>query len=166
MTGEHILVIGGNAQAKVMDRDGFEVLETKKGYQYIVDQASTDVSQTLYNFGVCIFFCPGPCLFIPISNHFLFCDGSHESSQRYEVTQTSHKLGSCTPCHPATASCHFYTHDKSKFHSYVTACSAAKQWSDMGFMFCTILIFCVPARKSSLIRVIFSNCLSILAMKT
>jgi len=37
------LVVGGNAQAKVLDRDGFEVMECKKGYQYIVDQASTQV---------------------------------------------------------------------------------------------------------------------------
>ena len=43
VTGEHILVVGGNAQAKVLDRDGFEVMECKKGYQYIVDQASTQV---------------------------------------------------------------------------------------------------------------------------
>lgn len=43
MTGEHILVVGANAQAKVLDRDGFEVMECKKGYQYIVDQASTQV---------------------------------------------------------------------------------------------------------------------------
>lgn len=44
VTGEHILVVGGNAQAKVLDRDGFEVMECKKGYQYIVDQASTQVT--------------------------------------------------------------------------------------------------------------------------
>ena len=36
-------MVGGNAQAKVLDRDGFEVMECKKGYQYIVDQASTQV---------------------------------------------------------------------------------------------------------------------------
>lgn len=49
-TGEHILVVGANAQAKVLDRDGFEVMECKKGYQYIVDQAATDVSEVTTSF--------------------------------------------------------------------------------------------------------------------
>ena len=42
-SGEHILVVGGNARAKVLDRDGHEVMTCVKGYQYIVDTASTDV---------------------------------------------------------------------------------------------------------------------------
>ncbi|ESP03611.1 hypothetical protein LOTGIDRAFT_224256 [Lottia gigantea] len=40
-TGDTILVIAGNSQAKVLDRDGFTVLECVKGDQYIVDMAST-----------------------------------------------------------------------------------------------------------------------------
>jgi len=40
-TGEHILVVAGNAQAKIIDRDGFEVMECVKGDQYLQDQART-----------------------------------------------------------------------------------------------------------------------------
>ena len=40
-----ILVVSGNSQAKIIDRDGFEVMECIKGDQYIVDQASTKVHQ-------------------------------------------------------------------------------------------------------------------------
>lgn len=42
-TGDTLLVIGGNAQAKIIDRDGFEVMECVKGDQYLVDMASTKV---------------------------------------------------------------------------------------------------------------------------
>ncbi|BFG03143.1 gastrulation defective protein 1 homolog [Drosophila madeirensis] len=41
VTGEMILVISGNAQAKVLDRDGFEKLECCKGDQYISDMSRT-----------------------------------------------------------------------------------------------------------------------------
>lgn len=44
-TGDVILVIAGNAQAKVIDRDGFEKFECVKGDQYLVDPASTKVSR-------------------------------------------------------------------------------------------------------------------------
>lgn len=40
-TGDMILVISGSAQAKVIDRDGFEKLECVKGDQYISDMART-----------------------------------------------------------------------------------------------------------------------------
>ncbi|EZA50084.1 hypothetical protein DMN91_006312 [Ooceraea biroi] len=40
-TGDMILVISGAAQAKVLDRDGFEKCETVKGDQYITDMART-----------------------------------------------------------------------------------------------------------------------------
>ncbi|KAG7199462.1 hypothetical protein KM043_014088 [Ampulex compressa] len=40
-TGDAILVISGAAQAKVLDRDGFEKCETVKGDQYITDMART-----------------------------------------------------------------------------------------------------------------------------
>ncbi|VVC93472.1 unnamed protein product [Leptidea sinapis] len=39
-TGDSILVVSGSAQAKVLDRDGFEVLECVKGDQYINDMAN------------------------------------------------------------------------------------------------------------------------------
>lgn len=43
VTGDVILVVSGNAQAKVLDRDGFNVMECMKGDQYIVDMANTKV---------------------------------------------------------------------------------------------------------------------------
>lgn len=41
VTGDTILVISGNSQAKVLDRDGFEKLECVKGDQYITDMSRT-----------------------------------------------------------------------------------------------------------------------------
>lgn len=43
ITGDVVLVASGNAQAKVLDRDGFNVMECIKGDQYIVDMANTKV---------------------------------------------------------------------------------------------------------------------------
>lgn len=43
VTGDVILVVAGNSQAKVLDRDGFQVLECIKGDQYIVDMVNTKV---------------------------------------------------------------------------------------------------------------------------
>lgn len=43
-----ILVVSGSSQAKVIDRDGFEVMECIKGDQYIVDMANTKVSIKQY----------------------------------------------------------------------------------------------------------------------
>lgn len=40
-TGDVILVISGSAQAKILDRDGFEKYETVKGDMYITDMART-----------------------------------------------------------------------------------------------------------------------------
>lgn len=40
-TGDLLLVVSGAAQAKVIDRDGFEKLETVKGDMYLSDQART-----------------------------------------------------------------------------------------------------------------------------
>lgn len=40
-TGDMILVVSGNSQAKVLDRDGFEKLECVKGDQYITDMSKT-----------------------------------------------------------------------------------------------------------------------------
>ena len=47
-----MLVVSGNAQAKVLDRDGFNVMECIKGDQYIVDMANTKVGQ--FNAGIYI----------------------------------------------------------------------------------------------------------------
>lgn len=40
-TGDMLLITAGNAQPKVLDRDGHEVYECKKGDQYIVDMKKT-----------------------------------------------------------------------------------------------------------------------------
>ncbi|XP_073730730.1 WD repeat-containing protein 70 isoform X3 [Misgurnus anguillicaudatus] len=51
MTGDVILVVAGNSQAKVLDRDGFQVLECVKGDQYIVDMANTKGHTAMLNDG-------------------------------------------------------------------------------------------------------------------
>ena len=43
-TGDAILVVAGNAQAKVLDRDGHAKFECKRGDQYLADMAQTKVS--------------------------------------------------------------------------------------------------------------------------
>lgn len=42
-TGDSVLVVAGNSQAKVLDRDGFEIYVCVKGDQYIRDMAMTKV---------------------------------------------------------------------------------------------------------------------------
>lgn len=41
VTGDTILVVSGNSQAKILDRDGFEKMECVKGDQYINDMSKT-----------------------------------------------------------------------------------------------------------------------------
>lgn len=41
ITGDMILVVSGNSQAKILDRDGFEKMECVKGDQYISDMSRT-----------------------------------------------------------------------------------------------------------------------------
>ncbi|KAH6948008.1 hypothetical protein HPB50_022442 [Hyalomma asiaticum] len=50
-TGDSFLVVSGNAQAKVLDRDGFEVMECVKGDQYITDMARTKGHVAMLNYG-------------------------------------------------------------------------------------------------------------------
>lgn len=50
-TGDTILVVSGAAQAKVLDRDGFEVIECIKGDQYISDMAKTKGHTAALNSG-------------------------------------------------------------------------------------------------------------------
>ncbi|RMC16632.1 hypothetical protein DUI87_06570 [Hirundo rustica rustica] len=45
-TGDVILVVSGNSQAKVLDRDGFPVMECIKGDQYIVDMTTQRTVRT------------------------------------------------------------------------------------------------------------------------
>ena len=44
MAGDGILIISGNSQAKIVDREGKSVLECVKGDQYIVDMSRTKVN--------------------------------------------------------------------------------------------------------------------------
>jgi len=69
-TGNAILVISGNAQAKVLDRDAHELLECAKGDQYIVDMASTKVFIAV----VCSLFCLiSVVLFLTVISLLLIC---------------------------------------------------------------------------------------------
>ncbi|XP_061590150.1 WD repeat-containing protein 70 [Cololabis saira] len=51
ITGDVLLVVSGNAQAKILDRDGFNVMECVKGDQYIVDMANTKGHTAMLNCG-------------------------------------------------------------------------------------------------------------------
>ncbi|KAF5893905.1 ciliogenesis and planar polarity effector 1, partial [Clarias magur] len=64
ITGDVILVVAGNSQAKVLDRDGFQVLECIKGDQYIVDMANTKGHTAMLNSG---------CWHPKIKEEFLTC---------------------------------------------------------------------------------------------
>ncbi|RUS84256.1 hypothetical protein EGW08_008008 [Elysia chlorotica] len=75
-TGESLLVVASNAQAKIIDRDGFEVMECVKGDQYLVDQASTKGHTAALNSG-----CWNP----KIKEEFLTC--ANDSTVRlWDVT--------------------------------------------------------------------------------
>lgn len=50
-TGENVLVVAANSQAKVYDRDGHEILECVKGDQYLNDMYNTAVSG--FNLSAC-----------------------------------------------------------------------------------------------------------------
>ncbi|KAJ7335043.1 hypothetical protein JRQ81_012984, partial [Phrynocephalus forsythii] len=63
-TGDAILVVSGNSQAKVLDRDGFPVMECVKGDQYIVDMANTKGHTAMLNSG---------CWHPKIKEEFLTC---------------------------------------------------------------------------------------------
>ncbi|KAJ2938882.1 hypothetical protein O0L34_g17693 [Tuta absoluta] len=65
-TGDSILVVSGAAQAKVLDRDGFEALECVKGDQYINDMAKTKGHTASLNSG---------CWHPHIREEFLTCAG-------------------------------------------------------------------------------------------
>ena len=43
LAGDGILIVAGNSQARVIDREGKKVLECIKGDQYIVDMSKTKV---------------------------------------------------------------------------------------------------------------------------
>lgn len=63
-TGDAILVAAGNAQAKVLDRDGYEQLECPKGWQYIADMRKTEGHIAMLN---------GACWHPRTKEHFLTC---------------------------------------------------------------------------------------------
>ncbi|CAB3229357.1 unnamed protein product [Arctia plantaginis] len=75
-TGDSILVVSGSAQAKVLDRDGFEVLECVKGDQYITDMARTKGHTAALNSG---------CWHPNIRDEFMTC--SQDGTLRLWVTE-------------------------------------------------------------------------------
>ncbi|XP_060546688.1 WD repeat-containing protein 70 isoform X1 [Pantherophis guttatus] len=81
-TGDVILVVAGNSQAKVLDRDGFPVMECVKGDQYIVDMANTKGHTAMLNSG---------CWHPKIKEEFLTC--SNDGTVRtWDVTnEKNHK---------------------------------------------------------------------------
>lgn len=74
-TGDSILVVSGSAQAKVLDRDGFEVLECVKGDQYITDMARTKGHTAALNSG---------CWHPQIREEFMTC--SQDGTMRLWLT--------------------------------------------------------------------------------
>ncbi len=46
LSGNHLLIASGKAQAKIIDREGREVLECAKGDQYLCDLTKTAVCLT------------------------------------------------------------------------------------------------------------------------
>ncbi|MBN3318181.1 WDR70 protein, partial [Atractosteus spatula] len=97
ITGDVLLVVAGNAQAKVLDRDGFQVLECMKGDQYIVDMANTKGHTAMLN---------GGCWHPKVKEEFLTCSNDGVlaacyylvvcSCQRSQISQifklTSHPI--------------------------------------------------------------------------
>ncbi|XP_047540300.1 gastrulation defective protein 1 homolog [Vanessa atalanta] len=75
-TGDSILVVSGAAQAKVLDRDGFEVLECVKGDQYINDMAKTKGHTATLNSG---------CWHPQIREEFMTC--SQDGTLRLWLTE-------------------------------------------------------------------------------
>jgi WD40 repeat protein len=49
ITGDAILVAAGNAQAKVLDRDGYNKMQCPKGWQYITDMTNTKGHVSMIN---------------------------------------------------------------------------------------------------------------------
>ncbi|XP_072948241.1 gastrulation defective protein 1 homolog [Epargyreus clarus] len=76
MTGDAILVVSGASQAKVLDRDGFEVLECVKGDQYINDMARTKGHVAALNSG---------CWHPHIRDEFMTC--SQDGTLRIWLTE-------------------------------------------------------------------------------
>ncbi|XP_046992988.1 gastrulation defective protein 1 homolog [Schistocerca americana] len=71
ITGDVILVVSSSSQAKVLDRDGFEVIECVKGDQYISDMARTKGHTASLN---------GGCWHPKVREEFLTC--SQDSTLR------------------------------------------------------------------------------------
>ncbi|XP_074640598.1 WD repeat-containing protein 70-like [Tubulanus polymorphus] len=88
-TGENILVVAGNSQAKIIDRDGFEIMECPKGDQYLTDQARTKGHSAMLNSG---------CWHPRVKNEFMTC--ANDGTLRiWNVGGTNHKF--CVKCRSA-----------------------------------------------------------------
>lgn len=78
-TGDYILVISGNSQAKVIDKDGFVKFECPKGDMYIRDMGNTKGHIAMLNYG-----CWNP----REANEFITC--SNDGTVRLWNTTKSH----------------------------------------------------------------------------
>ena len=80
-TGDALLVVASNCQAKVLDRDGFVAFECVKGDQYIMDTAKTKGHIAMLN---------GGCWNPKIRNEFITC--SNDGTVRlWDVNQEGKK---------------------------------------------------------------------------
>ncbi|XP_071490970.1 WD repeat-containing protein 70-like [Diadema antillarum] len=66
ITGDSILMAAAKPQVKVVDRDGFEVMETVRGDQYIVDMSNTKGHVSMVN---------GACWNPKVKEEFITCAG-------------------------------------------------------------------------------------------
>ncbi|GAB1299229.1 WD repeat-containing protein 70 [Apodemus speciosus] len=85
-TGDMILVVSGSSQAKVIDRDGFEVMECIKGDQYIVDMANTKGHTAMLHTG---------SWHPKIKGEFMTCSNDADQKDKIEVFNSilGHMIG-------------------------------------------------------------------------
>nr|XP_039262146.1 WD repeat-containing protein 70-like [Styela clava] len=87
-TGENVLIVAGNSQAKVYNRDGFEVLECIKGDQYLSDMYRTAGHNAMLNSG---------CWHPKVKSEFMTC--SNDGTIRtWDVGSEGKKCKSVRKC--------------------------------------------------------------------
>lgn len=124
-TGDCILVAAGNAQAKVLDRDGHERMQCPKGWQYIADMANTDGHIAMLNCA---------CWHPKIKEHFLTCSNDctlriwdiNHTKKQIQVIKARDKQGRKT----AVTTCAF-TKD-SKLIAAATVDGSIQLWKSSG----------------------------------
>lgn len=70
LSGDGILVVAGNCQAKIIDREGKKVIECVKGDPYLVDMAKTKVY--INNFIIILHSFYSYLIFFQIGSHWNF----------------------------------------------------------------------------------------------